>query len=215
MQFWPRKLSERLQQTFCQASSTGAEHLRMMGLGRADAVIGGREASQLEIAHIAHCQFRAVSVARWSMNFRKSTSMKRLLRSAALGVIVLFTLGQSSSTVAQAKEFDITGTLDCGARSGRRCNFSDWATGPTMGVFTRDISGNLDRVVVDASWVRNKLTDFDQDDFVWFTVRDDLGRNLRVTSVVEHHCDDGTKNPGLSNGSHCFPRKNDNNDNND
>ena len=130
--------------------------------------------------------------------------MRRFRATTILTAAALLALIQGSATVASAKEFDLTGTLDCGQRSGRKCQFADWSTGPTMGVLTKDMSGNLERVVVDASWVRDRLTDFDQDDFVWFTVRDDLGPNLKITSVVEHH-GDGTDNQGLSNGNRVIP----------
>src|SRR5215210_4225043 len=86
--------------------------------------------------------------------------------------------------VSQAKECDLTGTLDCDVRSGKKCEFIDWETGPRLGILTRDISGNLERATVDASWVRDDLSDFGQDDFVWFTVQD-FGTGLQATSVLE------------------------------
>jgi hypothetical protein len=113
-----------------------------------------------------------------------------------------------SSTHVAAKEFDVTGTLDCGARSGHTCHFDDWDTGPTLGILTEDISGTRERVLVDVSWVKKDLNDFGQDDFVWFTVRDDVGSNLVATGVVEHRCQDGRfpqgqTNEGRSTGEKC------------
>src|SRR5262249_54018345 len=107
-----------------------------------------------------------------------------------------------------AKDFDVTGTIDCGALSGRKCDFTDWDTGPVIGILTEDISGTRERVLVDASWVKKDLNDFDQDDFIWLTVRDGLGPNLQATGVVEHHCNDGRFslgiiNQGRSNGNGC------------
>ena len=109
--------------------------------------------------------------------------------------------------ITHAKEFDVTGTLDCGVKSGSKCEYQDWEIGPRIGMLTRDISGNLDRVIVDAAWIRDDLSDFGQDDFVWFTV-EDLGTSLQVTSVLQHRCMDGrlaqgSVNDGRSSGARC------------
>lgn len=129
--------------------------------------------------------------------------MHRIVRGAVIGALALGTMFQAAPSTALAEEFDVTGTLECGQMSGRRCQFSDWSTGPAIGVITKDISGNTERVVLDASWVREDLSRFDQDDFVWFTVRDDTGPKYRITGVVEHRCNEGKYNLGLSTGSYC------------
>lgn len=136
--------------------------------------------------------------------------VKPSLHMAILVTTLLLGIVPVSTPAVLAKEFDVTGTLDCGIRSGRKCSFSDWATGPKIGVLTRDLSGNLERVVLDASWIRDDLTDFGQDDFVWFVVRDDAGPDLRAIAVIEHRCSDGRfaqgqVNQGRSNGERCFP----------
>ncbi|MCC7106676.1 MAG: hypothetical protein IT307_16180 [Chloroflexi bacterium] len=133
--------------------------------------------------------------------------MGRYATKLSLAVVALVVALQSAPSPALAKQFDVTGTLDCGVRSGRKCTFADWSTGPTLGVLTRDFSGNLERVVLNASWVRDSLTAFDQDDFVWFTVDDQVGPMPQIISVVEHHCNDGTLDTGLVNGSgsSCSP----------
>lgn len=106
------------------------------------------------------------------------------------------------------REFDLTGTLDCEERSGRKCHFVDWATGPALAVFTEDVSGVRERHLIDVSWVRDDMAGFRQDDFVWFTVAD-LGTGmLTATGVVEYRCADGTvphgqANQGFSNGDRC------------
>jgi hypothetical protein len=127
---------------------------------------------------------------------------------AGLAIVGALTLLQTPTPVAATKEFDVTGTIDCGALSGRRCDLTDWDTGPDIGVLTEDISGTRERVLIDASWVRNDLSDFDQDDFIWLTVRDGLGPNLQATGVVEHHCADGRFSLGIvnqrrSSGNRC------------
>lgn len=131
----------------------------------------------------------------------------RVARMAALG-FALLTVTQVTAIPAQAKEFDVTGTIDCGARSGRACHWDDWQTGPVIGVLTEDISGTRQLAMVDVSWVKKSLDDFDQDDLVWFTVEDLGGPNLQATGVVEHRCNDGTAslgiiNQGKSTGHHC------------
>ena len=125
-----------------------------------------------------------------------------------LATTVGLTIAPVLAVPVAAKEFDVTGTIDCGALSGRKCDFTDWSTGPVIGVLTEDISGVRERVLIDASWVKNDLTDFDQDDFIWLTVRDGLGANLQATGVVEHHCSDGRfsfgiVNQGRSSGNRC------------
>ena len=114
---------------------------------------------------------------------------------ARLSVLLLLVMMEGSlvsmPAPAYAREFDITGTLDCGAVSGHKCTFSDWDTGPVIGVFTEDISGTRQRVLIDTSWVKKSMDDFGQDDFVWFTVWDGIGEHPVVVSVVEHRCQDG------------------------
>src|SRR5882724_2862513 len=96
-----------------------------------------------------------------------SSWSRRIARAVAAGTVLL-ALVQAPAAPALAKEFDVTGTIDCGVRSGNKCDFTDWSTGPTIGVLTEDISGTRELVQIDASWVKNDLNDFDQDDFVWF-----------------------------------------------
>jgi len=137
----------------------------------------------------------------------RSAWLWRAARATAIGAAFLV-LTQTAAQTAEAKEFDVTGTIDCGARSGKKCDFTDWSTGPVIGVLTEDISGTRERASIDASWVKNDLDDFDQDDFVWFTVQDNGGPNLQATGIVQHHCtqgtvDLGTINDGKSTGHHC------------
>lgn len=141
--------------------------------------------------------------------------LRKLVRTALLTVAVLGTVitsaiapATSVATAATVKDFDVTGTLDCGVRSGQKCVFSDWETGPSLAMYTEDISGESMRFVVDASWLRDHLTAFRQDDLVWFTVRDGIGPIPVVVSVVEHRCHDGRYpagqiNQGLSARDRC------------
>lgn len=128
----------------------------------------------------------------------KSIWSWRVARAIVVGATLL-SLAGSTGQLAQAKEFDVTGTIDCGVASGHKCSFDDWDTGPTIGVLTEDISGTRERAMIDASWVKKDLTDFDQDDFVWFTVQTNADGNLQATGVVEHHCHQGTASLGIIN----------------
>ena len=125
---------------------------------------------------------------------------RRLCQNLAdLGTVGVLTLPETLSPVAAAKAFDVTGTIDCGALSGRTCDFTDWVTGPVIGVLTEDVSGTRERVLIDTPWVKKDLADFDQDDFTWLTVNDSVGPNLQATGVVEHHCNDGRFSLGIVN----------------
>ena len=102
----------------------------------------------------------------------------------------------------------MTGTLDCGTASGYACEWADWETGPLLGIITEDITGEPMRFEVDASWIRDDMVAFGQDDFVWFTVRDDAGPVPVAIAVIEHRCSDGRialgqANPGASDGQLC------------
>jgi hypothetical protein len=109
------------------------------------------------------------------------------LHAVALSVVISTT----AAPVAASTDFDVTGSLDCGVRSGQKCQFEDWGDGPTIAMFTEDVTGETERFVVNASWLRDHLTAFRQDDFVWFVVRDGIGDVPQVVSVVEHRCYDG------------------------
>ena len=129
--------------------------------------------------------------------------MNRVFRGALLGVLTLGAVAQATPSPALAKDFQLTGTVDCGRTSGQNCQFPDFFTGPKVGFITADISGHRQRVELDGSWQRKELEDVEQDDFMRFTVRDDAGPGLIIVSVEERHCRAGTFNQGTSTGSHC------------
>jgi hypothetical protein len=127
----------------------------------------------------------------------------------------LTTFLQGAVQTTSAKEFDITGSVECGTRSGHRCQFPDFSTtGPKIGILTTDVSGNLDRIVVNGSWMRNELGGLDQDDYIWVTVRNE-GNDLQVISVKQHRCKAGTFNQGLSNQTNCVTESGDVTNDND
>lgn len=65
-------------------------------------------------------------------------------------------------------EFGVTGTVDCGRRSGLRCEI-----GPllVLNIWTYDISGSRERVSIDVSWIVQQLDAYDQDDLVCLNVQ--------------------------------------------
>jgi hypothetical protein len=134
--------------------------------------------------------------------------MQRSGGAAVLGVLALVGLLQGSAGVALAKDFDIDGTLECGVPSGSVCKLIDDKTGGvdhfTVGIVTSSISGTPQRVVVDVSWVLDKLRGFKQDGHVQYSVRDGIGPYLQVFSVVQRR-GEGTDNPGLSTASDTVP----------
>lgn len=129
--------------------------------------------------------------------------MRRITRALLFGGLVLGSALQSAPSTALARDFELTGTVDCNQPSGDECRFPDFFTGPQVGFITSDISGQPQRVVLNGSWQRKELEDVAQDDFMRFVVRDDAGPGLIIVSVAERHCRSGNFNPGESTGSFC------------
>src|SRR5215216_2453598 len=117
----------------------------------------------------------------------KRSDMNCVFRAALLGVLTLGAVAQATPSPALARDFQLTGTVDCGRSSGENCRFPDFITGPKVGFITSDISGHPQRVVLEGSWQRKELEDVEQDDFMRFTVRDDAGPGLIIVSVEERH----------------------------
>src|SRR5437867_2799804 len=65
------------------------------------------------------------------------------------------------------KDIELTGTVDCGVRSGSRC-----AIGDVLRIWTTDVDGTRRLVTIDVSWVADQLPGIDQDDLMSFEVRD-------------------------------------------
>lgn len=129
---------------------------------------------------------------------------------AAFGASMIMLLAAHvPAPVVLAKDFDVTGTLDCAERSRQKCDFLDWESGLTLALFTEDITGERMRFEVDASWIRDHLDSFGQDDFVWLVVQDTAGELPVAVAVIEHRCNDGRfphgqVNQGQSTGQRCF-----------
>jgi hypothetical protein len=121
---------------------------------------------------------------------------RSLLTLAALVSAVI--VGLAQPTLALAKTFAITGTIDCGVKSGEQCDIGD-----SLNVWTTDISGNLDKVAVDVSWIKKQLDEdeWDEEDRICLEVDDGAGK-LQATGLILT-CDlEGTDNPGKSTRSH-------------
>src|SRR4051812_34299962 len=66
-----------------------------------------------------------------------------------------------------SKDLELTGTVDCGVRSGHTC-----AIGDVVSIWTTDVDGTRRLVPVDITWIRSQLPGLDQDDQITFEVRD-------------------------------------------
>lgn len=120
-------------------------------------------------------------------------------RILALAVVLGLVAGQSllGPPVARAKEIDVVGTVECGQRSGRRCDIGD-----TLVVLSDSLSGRRERVQIDVSWVRADLPALDQDDEVTVVVEFGAAGHLQALRVVRQRQSSGSVNPGLSTGSY-------------
>jgi uncharacterized repeat protein (TIGR01451 family) len=100
---------------------------------------------------------------------------------AVLGLSVLvLTLGLLPHGRAYAdKEFVLVGTVDCGRTSGARCDI-----GVSVAVWTTDVSGYRQRVIVDLSWVQRQLDTYDQDDQISIEIRLMSEGTLQAISIV-------------------------------
>jgi uncharacterized repeat protein (TIGR01451 family) len=67
-----------------------------------------------------------------------------------------------------AREFSLSGTVDCGRRSGLRCAID---APYLLAVWTDDLSGRRERVIVDVSWIVRQLGGIDQDDLICLNVQ--------------------------------------------
>jgi hypothetical protein len=121
--------------------------------------------------------------------------LRPLILAAVLGVLLV---GLALPTLALAKSFALTGTIDCGLKNGEQCDIGD-----TVNVWTTDISGNLDKVAVDVSWIKQQLDEdeWDHEDRICLEIDDGAGK-LQATGLILT-CDlEGTDNPGKSTRSH-------------
>jgi uncharacterized repeat protein (TIGR01451 family) len=106
-------------------------------------------------------------------------------------LVVALTLLSHGRALAE-KELLLVGTVDCGRASGARC-----AIGTSIAIWTTDVSGYRERVVVDVAWVLNQLDAYDQDDLILVEVRimpdgtlQAIGFGHRDTPQTRKHEDD-------------------------
>src|SRR4051812_6566153 len=97
-------------------------------------------------------------------HMNNTTSRPRLLpggRAVILAVLGGLVVPLAFPVAGLAKTFGVTGTIDCGLPSGKRCTIGD-----TVTIRTSDISGSDENVAVDISWIKRffEEEDFDQDD---------------------------------------------------
>jgi uncharacterized repeat protein (TIGR01451 family) len=126
-----------------------------------------------------------------------SLAVLLVLIATVLYSTVVHALDQSASSVTTrtvaAREFGLTGTVDCGLRSGQRCQLG---SSLMMAVWTDDISGTRERVMVDVSWIVSQLDAYDQDDLVYLTVQTADDGHLQAVGVSnERSAPKPTKRP--------------------
>src|SRR5262249_31055325 len=100
------------------------------------------------------------------------------------------------SQVARAKEVDVVGTVDCGQRSGRRCDVRE-----LLSLWTDSLSGRPERATIDVSWIRATLPALDQDDEITVLVEVHADGVLQALNLVSDAPRSGSVNPGASTGS--------------
>ena len=101
--------------------------------------------------------------------------MRAMIVSAVAASILLV-----PATGASAKTLDLTGTIDCGVRSGKRCEF-----GSKLILHTKDISGVEQAVELDVSWIKKEdLEGLEQDDYLRFEVEEKPGGGYQVLRIV-------------------------------
>jgi hypothetical protein len=120
-----------------------------------------------------------------------------LLRLGAL--ILAITLLPNALAYAE-KDVLLDGTVDCGRASGSHCDI-----GTSIAVWTTDISGYRELVIVDLSWVLRQLDSYDQDDLITIEVRvmpdgslQAVGVGYRPDAPASHHVEDDSTQKGES-----------------
>jgi len=139
---------------------------------------------------------RISGAARAVFGMRGGRRLARWTAAAAL-LLALGTLHLADPSVGLTKDFALSGTIDCGVPSGARCPRSR-----TMGLWTEEMGGGMQRVTVDVSWIMENLPTLDGDDLVVFEVQDDRSDGVLQALGVVSSGDDvrGTDSPGRSNG---------------
>ncbi len=112
--------------------------------------------------------------------------------------------GLKRPSVALTRDFEVDGTVDCEQPSGQHCPIGD-----VLALWTEDLSGTIERVILDVSWIRRPLERLrlKQDDLLCLEVRDMPGERPQAIGLVEP-CDvGGTINRGLSTADREMPEQ--------
>ena len=117
-------------------------------------------------------------------------SLRWVALAVALTVFGFAAFGESAR--GEGKEFEIDGSIDCSARSGRDCqDLND----NLLSVWTDDVTGEMATVKIDVGWVLDDLATLRQDRTICLIVRDEDG-TLRAVGVPDI-CDElGNGQPG-------------------
>lgn len=104
---------------------------------------------------------------------------RRTVVATAGAFVALSGILLAPATVAAAKEYDIAGTVECGARSGRHCPIGD-----TLTLRTDDLGGKGRLATINVSWIRRRLRSLDQDDPLDLEVRDRPDGTIQAIGVA-------------------------------
>lgn len=88
--------------------------------------------------------------------------------------------GSLAPVAASAKTLDIVGIVDCGLSSGHRCEIGD-----VLMLRTKDITGKLETVEIDVSWIKADLEGTDQDDFLRFELEEKPGGGYQALRIYD------------------------------
>jgi hypothetical protein len=118
---------------------------------------------------------------------------RRAVRFSLVMAVAASTL-LSPAMSANAKTIGLTGIVDCGRSSGKRCNIGD-----TLSFRTKDLSGVTETIELDVSWIKEDLEGTDQDDLLTFEVEEKPGgyQVLRIVSsdvTVRQQEEDDSRN---------------------
>lgn len=113
------------------------------------------------------------------LSMRIHPTMRRAARFGIVAAIAASALLMPTVS-ASAKTLDLVGTIDCGVRSGKRCEFGD-----KLILHTKDISGVEQAVELDVSWIKKEdLEGLEQDDYLRFEVEEKPGGGYQVLRIV-------------------------------
>ncbi len=132
------------------------------------------------------------------MNVWKTLSIIRRARAAAAVGVAVLAMGLVPPSMGLAKEFTLTGSVDCNQQGGVLCVIN-----PIMLINTDSVSGKMERIPVDVTMIQSQLLEWAwaQDGRICLDVRDGPNGRLQAVGMVDFCWVDGRSNPGMSSSS--------------